>query len=111
MVECERCGPRTWLLCCARPAHLLVIALLLRLALLLCRLLGQLLLLLVLALSSIPGEGLFKNFEDLLILNVLVSLVLGQVQWRGATQLGDAVLRDRCSSVSAFLGGTMARVR
>lgn len=68
-------------------AHSLVIALL-------AGLLGRLLLLLVLALASVSRQRLLQNFENLLVLNLLVRLELAQVQGRRSTKLGDAVLGD-----------------
>lgn len=55
--------------------------------------LGLLLLVLVL-LARVAGQGLLKNLEDLLIHNLLVRLHLGEVQSRGSTNLGEAVLGD-----------------
>jgi hypothetical protein len=55
-------------------------------------LLGRLLLGLALLLTSVSGQGLLQDLEDLLVLDLLVGLVLLEVQGRRGTQLGDAVL-------------------
>jgi len=75
----------------------LVVALFLRIALVLGRLLGCLLLLLILGLAGISRQWLLQNLENLLILDLLVRLDLAQVKrWR-TTQFGDAILRDGCT--------------
>lgn len=60
-------------------------------------LLGGLLLLglaLALLLASVSGKGLLEDLEDLFVGDLLVTLVLADVQRRGATKLGDTVLGD-----------------
>lgn len=61
-------------------------------------LLSGLLLGLALLLARVSGDGLLQDLENLLVLDLLVRLVLLQVQGRGSTQLGNAVLGDGCFS-------------
>lgn len=68
-------------------SHLLLIGLL-------ALLLGGLLLLVLALAASVPGEGLGKDGKDLLILDLLVGLELGEVERRGGAKLGEAVLGD-----------------
>ena len=68
-------------------AHLLLIGLL-------ALLLGGLLLLVLALAASVPGEGLSKNGKNLLILNLLLRLELGEVERGGGAELGEAVLGD-----------------
>lgn len=98
------CASSPWIVGCPTPSstspllpfHLLGISL----ALLLGLLLG-----LALLLARVSGGGLLQNLENLLVLNLLVRLVLLQVQGRGRTQLGDAVLGDgNGGEVSGNLG-------
>lgn len=56
---------------------------------------GLLLLVLVLLVASGTGQGLLKDLEDLLVLDLLVGLVLLQVNV-GSGELGDTVLGDGC---------------
>lgn len=55
-------------------------------------LLGSLLLRLALLLTSVSGNGLLQDLENLLVLDLLVGLVLLKVQRGRATQLGDTIL-------------------
>lgn len=55
---------------------------------------GLLLLALALLLARVPGQGLLKDLENLLIRDLLVRLELAHVERRGPTELGDAVLGD-----------------
>lgn len=55
-------------------------------------LLGSLLLRLALLLTSVSGNGLLQDLENLLVLDPLVGLVLLKVQRGGGTQLGDTIL-------------------
>lgn len=66
-------------------------------------LLGSLLLLaLALLLARVAGQGLLKNFENLVIGDLLVRLHLADVQRTGATKLGEAVLGDGYTDVSVL---------
>lgn len=66
-------------------------------------LLGRLLLLaLALLLASVAGQGLLENLENLLVGNLLVRLDLAEVQLRGATELGQAVLGEGCGGLAAL---------
>lgn len=51
-------------------------------------------LLLLVLLASVPRQGLLKNLEDLLVRNLLVSLVLANIKGRGRGKLGQTVLGD-----------------
>lgn len=53
---------------------------------------GSLLLRLALLLTSVSGNGLLQDLENLLVLDPLVGLVLLKVQRGGGTQLGDTIL-------------------
>lgn len=53
-----------------------------------------LLLVLVLLVTGRTGQGLLKDLEDLLVLNLLVALVLLKVNSAGGSELGDTVLGD-----------------
>lgn len=53
-----------------------------------------LLLVLVLLVTGGTGQGLLKDLEDLLILDLLVALVLLEVDSAGSGELGDTVLGD-----------------
>lgn len=55
---------------------------------------GLLLLVLVLLVSGGTSQGLFKDLQDLLILDLLVALELLQVDGVGSGQLGETVLGD-----------------
>lgn len=55
------------------------------------RRLGRLLLL-----ALVLGEGLLKDLEDLLVLDLVVGLELGQIPSGRSSQLGDTVLGDSC---------------
>lgn len=67
--------------------HLLVLGLLARVGLLLA---------LALLLAGVSGNRLLENLEDLLVLDLLVSLVLAQVESGSSTELSDTVLGDGC---------------
>jgi len=54
---------------------------------------GGLLLGLVLLIAARTGEGLFKNLQNLLIFDLLVSFELGQIDV-GGSKPGDSVLSD-----------------
>lgn len=53
---------------------------------------GLLLLALVLLVAGRAGQGLLQDLQDLLILNLLVGLELGEIGGVGRSKLGDAVL-------------------
>lgn len=53
---------------------------------------GLLLVALALLVTGRAGEGLLKDLEDLLVLDLLVGLVLGEIELGGGSKLGDAVL-------------------
>lgn len=55
---------------------------------------GLLLLVLVLLVTGGAGQGLLKNLEDLLVLELLVGLDLLKVDGAGGGKLGDTVLGD-----------------
>lgn len=55
---------------------------------------GLLLLVLVLLVAGGAGQGLLKNLEDLLVLELLVGLDLLKVDSAGGGKLGDTVLGD-----------------
>ena len=55
---------------------------------------GGLLLVLVLLVAGRARQRLLENLQDLLILDLLVSLELGQVGGVGGSKLGDAILGD-----------------
>lgn len=60
-------------------------------------LLGSGLLLLVLVLvAGVSGQGALEDLENLLILDLLVGLELGQIRGGGGRQFGDTVLGDSC---------------
>lgn len=56
---------------------------------------GLLLLALALLVAGGAGQGLLKDLQDLLILDLLVGLELLQVNG-GSSKLGETVLGDRC---------------
>jgi hypothetical protein len=73
---------------------LLLVALLFSGSLASSSLLGGLLLLLLVLLGGGLANGLLKDLQDLLVLNLLVRLDLLEVQSRGLSQTLDAVLGD-----------------
>lgn len=55
---------------------------------------GLLLVALALLVTSRAGQGLLEDLEDLLILDLLVGLELGEIDLAGGRKLGDTVLGD-----------------
>lgn len=55
---------------------------------------GLLLVVLALLVTGRAGKGLFEDLKDLLIIDLLVRLVLGEIKLSRGSKLGDTVLGD-----------------